>query len=130
MFTFQVTFSEMHADFLSDELQKVLVTFQNTSSVPLQNVYMATSVPYLLCNCEFKQEKNEQFAISDLSTPALREKLIRKNHLTSVPLNGKTLEPGQTVPIYIWVKAPSSKGPASIDLLVYYENIVRTTIPR
>lgn len=126
----QVTFSEMHADFLSDELQKVLVTFQNTSSVPLQNVYMATSVPYLLCNCEFKQEKNEQFAISDLSTPALREKLIRKNHLTSVPLNGKTLEPGQTVPIYIWVKAPSSKGPASIDLLVYYENIVRTTIPR
>ncbi|CAG9855344.1 unnamed protein product [Phyllotreta striolata] len=126
----QVTFSEMHTDFLVNELQKVLVTFQNTGSVPLQNVYMATSVPHLFCNCEFKQETNETVNMNDLSMPNVRDKVLRKNHLTSVPLNGKVLEPGQTVPIHIWVKAPNSKGPASIDLLIYYENVVKTAIPR
>nr|XP_023020027.1 trafficking protein particle complex subunit 8 [Leptinotarsa decemlineata] len=126
----QVTFSEIHQDFLADELQRVSVNFQNTSSVPLQNIYMATSVPHLLCNCEFKQERRDNENTIDLSTPAAREKFVRKNHLTSVPLPKDVLEPGQTLPISIWIKAPNTKGSCAIDLLIYYENSNRNSIPR
>lgn len=128
----QVTFSEIQSDFLADELQKVLINFQNAGSVPLKNIYLATSTPYLLCNCEFTHQPDEylNFSVSELSTPAVREKIIRKSHLTTVPLIGNILKPGQTVPVYIWVKAPSIKGPAAIDLLIYYENVEKTSIPR
>ncbi|KAG5890112.1 hypothetical protein JTB14_005243 [Gonioctena quinquepunctata] len=126
----QVVFSEMHQDFLADELQRVSVTFQNTSTVPLRNILMATSVPHLLCDCEFKQETDDGFDPSNLSTPTSKEKFVRKNHLTSVPLPRDVLEPGQTLPIYIWVKAPNIRGPTTIDLLIYYENALKNSIPR
>ncbi|CAH1153382.1 unnamed protein product [Phaedon cochleariae] len=125
----QVVFSEIHHDFLANELQKVSVDFCNTSSVPLRNILMATSVPHLLSNCEFKCDTDHS-GTHDLSTPAAREKYVRKNHLTSVPLPGNVLEPGQTIPIHIWIRAPNVKGPTSIDLLIYYENVVKTSIPR
>ncbi|KAJ8926890.1 hypothetical protein NQ314_020741 [Rhamnusium bicolor] len=55
---------------------------------------------------------------------------FEKNHITSVPLTGNVLEPGQTTTFNIWVKAPNSKGPNAIDLLIYYENIDKISIPR
>ncbi|KAJ8941445.1 hypothetical protein NQ318_016077 [Aromia moschata] len=47
-----------------------------------------------------------------------------------MPLPGNILEPGQTTTIHIWVKAPSTKGSSVIDLLIYYENVNKTSIPR
>ncbi|XP_056646298.1 trafficking protein particle complex subunit 8 [Diorhabda sublineata] len=128
----QVTFSEINSDFLADELQKVLINFQNTGSVPLKNIYMASSTPHLLCNCEFIQQVDENLnmSVGNLCIPAIREKIIRKNHLTAVPLTRNILKPGQTVQIYVWVKAPSTKGPAAIDILIYYENVDKNSIPK
>ncbi|KAH1023667.1 hypothetical protein HUJ04_012829 [Dendroctonus ponderosae] len=40
------------------------------------------------------------------------------------------LESGQSISFYIWVKAPPVKGPSSIDLLAYYENVDSQRIPK
>ncbi|KAJ8923650.1 hypothetical protein NQ315_010230 [Exocentrus adspersus] len=126
----QVTFSEISLDFLVDEMQRISVDFQNTSSVPLQNIYLATSVPHLVSFVEFRQKVKTPLDLSDITTPATREKLARKNHITSVPLSGNVLEPGQTTTVYIWIKAPKYKGATPIDLLVYYENVDKKSIPK
>nr|CAI5821090.1 unnamed protein product [Callosobruchus analis] len=124
----QVTFSEINLDFLSDEVQKVTVDFQNTSSVPLDNIYMATSVPHLLCNCELKERP---ISYESINTPALKEKIVRKNHLMRVPLPDDVLKPGQLCTFNVWIKAPpNSKTVTDIDLLIYYGNCNRRAVPK
>lgn len=124
-----MTFSEMNLDFLAGELQRFSVDLQNTGSVPLKNILISTSVPHLLSNCELKGNSPE-YTIDDGDNPQIKEKLARKNHITSIPLQGDRLESGQTISFNIWVKAPPHKGPACIDLLTYYENIDSKSIPR
>lgn len=120
----------MSLDFLADEVQRISVNFQNISSVPLQNIYLATSVPHLVSYVEFRQPAKTAVDLSDITTPATREKMARKNHVTSVPLAENVLQPGQTATVNVWVKAPNCKGPAAIDLLFYYENVDKQSIPR
>lgn len=74
----QVTFSEMNLDFLSNELQRVSIDFQNTSTVPLKNIYLATSVPHAVCNCEFNKSDNYFYDIDDIENPSIRERYARK----------------------------------------------------
>nr|CAH7769472.1 unnamed protein product [Callosobruchus chinensis] len=123
----QVTFSEINLDFLSDEVQKVTIDFQNTSSVPLDNIYMATSVPHLLCNCELKETP---INYTSINSPALKEKIVRKNHLMRVPLPDDILEPGQLCTFNVWIKAPNTKAVTDIDLLIYYGNCNRRAVPK
>lgn len=117
-------------DFLTDELQKISVDLQNISSIPLKNIYMATSVPHLLSSCEFKKIEEETLNWNELNTPAMKEKFVRKTHTTPVPLLGRILEPGQATTVDLWMKAPSKKGPVIIDLLMYYENLLKTNMPK
>lgn len=112
-------------DFLTNEMQRVSVDFKNTGSVPLTNIMIATSTPNLLSSCEFKDP--EYYPGSDVMS---REKWARKNHITSVPLPGDRLEPGNFVTVYMWVKAPDTKGPKSVDILIYYENIEAKAVPK
>lgn len=91
---------------------------------------MATSVPHLLSTCEFNTVEDDTLNWSELNTPAMKEKFVRKTHTTPVPLLGNILEPGKTTTVDIWLKAPNRKGPTTIDLLVYYENILKTNIPK
>lgn len=117
-------------DFLSDELQKITVDLQNISSIPLQNIYMATSVPHLLSTCEFKKAEHDNLNWNELNTPAMKDKFVRKTHTTPLPLLGRILEPGQATSVDLWMKAPNEKGPVTIDLLIYYENVLKTNIPK
>ncbi|XP_044765765.1 trafficking protein particle complex subunit 8 [Coccinella septempunctata] len=126
----QVTFSEISTDFLCDEMQKVTVNFQNTGSVPLHKVYLASTMPRMVSNCEFHKADDFVTDFSDIETIQVREKLARKNHITFVPLPDGVLKSGETTSIAIWLKAPSLKGPYSIHLLIYYENIDSKSIPR
>ncbi|XP_045481562.1 trafficking protein particle complex subunit 8 [Harmonia axyridis] len=126
----QVTFSEINTDFLCDEMQKVTVNFQNTGSVPLHKVYLASTMPRMVSNCEFNKTEDIVMDFSDIETIQVREKLARKNHITFVPLPDGVLKSGETTSIVIWLKAPSLKGPYSIHLLIYYENIDSKSIPR
>lgn len=91
---------------------------------------MATSVPRLLSSCEFKKSEEEILNWGELNTPIMKEKFVRKTHTTPVPLLGRVLEPGQVRTVDLWMKAPSQKGPVTIDLLIYYENILKTNIPK
>lgn len=125
---FQVTFSELNLEFLCDEVQKVTIDFQNTGTLPLHKVYIATSAPEYLCNCEPKTKDLPEF--SNNCTPAMKEKFIRDNHITSVPLPNDKLEPGQSTTITIFIKAPNVPGPCLVDLLIYYENVNTGTAPR
>ncbi|XP_050313805.1 trafficking protein particle complex subunit 8 isoform X2 [Anthonomus grandis grandis] len=125
----QMNFSELSTDFLSGELQRITVDFQNTGSVPLKNIIMATSLPHLLSNCEINHQQTE-YTINDGETPQIKEKLTRKNHLTTVPLPGGQLGSNQSISFYIWLKAPQDKGSCLIDLLTYYENIDNRSVPR
>ncbi|XP_066254836.1 trafficking protein particle complex subunit 8 [Euwallacea similis] len=125
----QMFFSEMNSDFLAGELQRVSVDLQNIGSVPLKNIMFATSVPHLLSNCELKSNQ-VAYTINDGETTQIKEKLARKNHITSIPLQEGQLGSGQSVSFYIWIKAPYSRGPFSIDLLTYYENVDVRSVPR
>lgn len=120
----------MSLDFLADEVQRISVDFQNISSVPLQNIYLVTSVPHLVSYVEFRKPAKTLVNLSDITTPSSREKLARKNHITAVPLARNVLEPGQTTTVNVWIKAPNYKGHTAIDLLVYYENVDKQSIPR
>lgn len=91
---------------------------------------MATSVPHLLNNCEIKRTEDETLNWDELNTPAMKEKIARKTHVTPVPLLGRVLEPGQATTADLWIKAPNKMGQVTIDLLIYYENILKTNIPR
>ncbi|EFA11313.1 trafficking protein particle complex subunit 8 [Tribolium castaneum] len=124
----QVTFSEFSLEFLCDEVQKVTIDFQNTGTLPLHKVYMATSAPEYLCNCETKTKELPEFSAN--CTPAMREKFIRDNHITSVPLPNDRLEPGQSTTVAIFIKAPNVPGPCLVDLLIYYENANAGVVPR
>ncbi|XP_019764985.1 trafficking protein particle complex subunit 8 [Dendroctonus ponderosae] len=125
----QMTFSEINLDFLAGQMQRVSVDFQNTGSVSLKNIMIATSVPHLLSNCELKTNQLE-YAIGSDDTPHNKGKKARKNHITTIPLPSGQLESGQSISFYIWVKAPPVKGPSSIDLLAYYENVDSQRIPK
>ncbi|KAF7286967.1 hypothetical protein GWI33_002813 [Rhynchophorus ferrugineus] len=124
----QITFSEINLELLAGELQKVSVQLQNTGSVPLKNVLFATSVPLLL-ESELKVNHKE-YTFADSENPQLREKLARKNHIITLPLPNNQLENGQNISFDIWLRAPHQKGPASIDLLTYYENINPKSTPK
>lgn len=125
-----MTFSEISTDFLCDEMQKVTVNFQNTGSVPLHKVYLASTMPRMVSNCEFNKADDFVMDFSDIEAIQVREKLARKNHITFVPLPDGVLKSGETTSIAIWLKAPSLKGPYSVHLLIYYENIDSKSIPR
>lgn len=128
----QVTFSELSMEFLTNQVQRVSIDFRNTGTVPLKNVYMATSVPHLISFSEFHKNSDlQQYeAVYEADIPAVRDKLARKNHITSVPLPNGVLESEHSTTIYLWLKAPDAKGPAVIDLLIYYENIDSKSIPK
>ncbi|CAG9759362.1 unnamed protein product [Ceutorhynchus assimilis] len=125
----QMIFSDINLEFLSGELQRVSVDLQNTGSVPLKNIMIATSVPHLLSNCELKPNVKE-YTVSDGDSIQIKDKLARKNHITTIPLPDNILESGQTISFHIWIKAPSDKGPSIVDLLTYYENIDSKSVPR
>lgn len=124
-----MTFSEINLEFLAGELQRISVDLQNTGSVPLKNIMIATSVPHLVTNCEMKPNQMV-YTVNEGDSPQVKEKLARKNHISTIPLAGGQLESSQTISFHIWIKAPQVKGPASIDLLTYYENIDSKSVPR
>lgn len=59
-----------------------------------------------------------------------REKIARKNHVANLKLPDYKLHPSQNYSFNIWLKAPDEIGPASIDLLIYYENCKENSVPR
>lgn len=124
----QVSFCEMNAELLRNELQEVSVELRNVGSVPLHNIYMATSQPHLLSSCEFQAKDDDDGAT--VTSGATREKEARKNHVSFLPLPNKVLAPGQFYNVQIWLKAPEVIGPAAIDLLIYYENVDPAAVPR
>jgi tetratricopeptide (TPR) repeat protein len=126
----QVTFSELNSEFLCDEVQKITIDFQNTGTLPLHKLYMATSVPQFLCNCETRISRISPEIALNNCTPAMREKLSRENHITSVPLPNDKLDPGQNTTHSIFIKAPNKAGLCLVDLLIYYENINVGVVPR
>ncbi|XP_030756187.1 trafficking protein particle complex subunit 8 [Sitophilus oryzae] len=124
----QMTFSDLNLEFLAGELQRVSVTLQNTGSVPLKNVLLATSVP-LSVDSELKVDPKE-YTYQDAENVQVREKLARKNHITTLPLPNNRLDNGHSISFHLWLRAPANKGPTSIDLLTYYENIDSASIPK
>lgn len=124
-----MTFSEINLDFLAGQMQRVSIDLQNTGSVSLKNIMIATSVPHLLSNCELKASELE-YAVASEDTPQNKEKRTRKNHITTIPLPSGQLESGESISFHIWIKAPPVKGPSSLDLLAYYENVDTQKIPK
>lgn len=124
----QVTFSEINSNILCGEMQKITVNFQNTGSIPLHNIHWATTDPEILTS-EFNN-KIYTTNLDNVETAAAKDKLIRKNHVTYVPLSSNSLVPGQTVSFSLWLKAPPTKGIYSVALLIYYENMNSNSIPR
>lgn len=124
----QVHFTEIYSDVLSNEIQKVTVDLRNVSSIPLRNIFLATSVPHLISACEFEIERDFQYLQNE--TGGTREKLARKNHVIPLVLPEDQLESNKCFSFNLWLRAPDVKGPAVIDLLIYYENIDRTSVPR
>lgn len=124
----QVHFTEIHTDVLCNEVQKVAVDLRNVSSIPLSNVLLASSVPHLISACEFETKK--EFEYTQIESAAVKEKLARKNHVIPVMLPENQLESQKSTCFNLWLKAPNEKGPAVIDLLIYYESVDDSSVPK
>lgn len=124
-----MTFSEVNTELLQNEIQKISVELKNAGNDFLHNIYIATSKPYSLSSCDFREDKQNNVDY-DLETLASKEKLARKNHLAHLKLPNEKLEPGQTHNFNIWLKAPEEIGLSTIDLLIYYENVRENSVPR
>lgn len=124
----QAYFTEIYSDVLCNEIQKVTLDLLNVSSIPLHNVFIATSVPHLISACEFQAK--EEFEFTPIESTAVKEKLARRNHVIPVLLPEDKLESNKSTSFNLWLKAPSEKGTAVIDLLIYYENVNCNSIPR
>lgn len=123
----QVHFSEIYSDVLCNEIQKVTVDLKNVSTVPLRNVYLATSYPDLISACEIEGEKYFDYVqIESIST---NKKQARKNHIIPVVMPEEQLDSCKSCTFNLWLKAPGSKGPGIIDLLIYYENVDSNSVP-
>ncbi|XP_025837429.1 trafficking protein particle complex subunit 8 isoform X2 [Agrilus planipennis] len=125
----QVSFLEINTEMLCDELQKIPMEIKNVGNSSIDKIYMATSTPQLISISEFNNKpwSNRE---SDLKTPAAREKELRRLCVTQLPLQGDKLDPGQSKSFNIWIKAPSEKGTINIDILIYYENLSNSNMPK
>lgn len=91
---------------------------------------MASSVPQLISTCEFTSDTylNDNVEAHDLA--AAKEIYRRRNCVTPLMKSDKRLEAGRLSVFNLWLKAPEDKGSAVIDLLIYYENIDSSCVPR
>lgn len=146
----QVSFGELaSSDLLRNETQRIPVEMRNIGSIPIQRVFLATSVPQLLSSCDMPLGRHDKrrYQSVDLSTvmdaPALREREARTNHVIGpLPLDdsgvdqtdaGSTagvLLPGHSRNITLWLRAPDIIGPTVVDLFVYYESVDAQVVPR
>lgn len=124
----QVHFTEIYSDVLCNEIQKLTMDLRNVSSIPLRNIFLATSVPHLVSACEFDTKKTLQY--TSIESSAAKEKLARKNHVIPLILPDGQLDSNKCTSVNLWLKAPADKGPAVIDLLIYYENVNATSVPK
>lgn len=124
----QIYFSEICSEVLCNEIQKVTVDLRNVSSIPLKNIFLATSVPHLISACEFQTKK--QYHFTPVECTATRDRLARKNHVIPLNLPEGQLGSDKCATFNLWLRAPQEKGPAIIDLLIYYENVESNSIPR
>lgn len=125
----QVSFSEICSDVLCNELQKVTVDLRNASTIALHKIHIATSVPDLLSTCEFDGSAKPSMP-NNFENAAVKERWTRRQHVTEIPLPHGQLEPGKCHSVNLWLRAPDQKGAATIDLLLYYENVDSKSIPR
>ena len=121
--------SEINNELLRNEIRKISVDLRNVGSFPLHKIYIATSTPHLISYYEFCKD-NSIVEESEMETASVKEKEARKNHVKCVPLENNQLDPGQCKNISLWIMAPDVVGPAYIDLLIYYENMNPTNVPR
>ncbi|KAK5639608.1 hypothetical protein RI129_012100 [Pyrocoelia pectoralis] len=128
----QVTFSEINTKMLCNQIHQISVEMRNIGSEGIHKLFICTSTPNLLSMCEFQsKDKNCDYKeLEDLEIPVIRERESRKNHVTQIPLPNGQLEPGRSLSVNIWLKAPSDKGSVLVDLLIYYENCDRTCNPK
>lgn len=126
--------SEINQELLANELQNVIIELRNCGSTALHNIVMSSSLPHLFSlSSATPVFSNNTSDDSTSDNPPAREREIRKNHVIPITLptsfNGR-LEPGQSHTINLWLRAPSSKGTALVDLMFYYENVNINSIPR
>lgn len=146
----QVSFGELaSSDLLRNETQRIPVEMRNIGSIPIQRVFLATSVPHLLSSCDMPivgRNDQRRYQSVDLSSvmdaPALREREARANHVIGpIPLTDECdgevdqdaaglLLPGHSCNINLWIRAPDIVGSTVVDLFVYYESVNANVVPR
>lgn len=125
-----MTFSDISSDVLCNEIQKVIVNVHNIGTIPLHNIYMASSVPELLSTCEVTSNTHLSNEAETYDLAAAKERYRTRNYVTPLLKPNERLEPGRLRAFNLWLRAPDYKGPAVIDLLIYYENVVSNCVPR
>ena len=98
---------------LCGEMQRLEVTFENTSKAALKNIHVGSMNPKLFC-----LENNVDKPGSSATKIVLPE-----------AWNG-ILEPGMKHTVPLWIRAPHTKGNHRLDLLFYYENAEPRSLPK
>ncbi|XP_067001319.1 trafficking protein particle complex subunit 8 isoform X2 [Anabrus simplex] len=106
----QVNFRGLNSEMLCGELQQVTVEFCNVGNAALTGLRVATSTPALFV----------------LHGPTSNYGGCR---VSTIPLK-KPLEPGHMHSVPLWLRAPDTPGSATLDMLVYYENVSTSSVPR
>lgn len=114
MNSFQVEMSGVPCNMLSGQVCAVDLRLTNAGHLPLCNVRVACTHPKLFSlgsSCDS----------SDGSAPAAARS-SSVDFVSSVPLEGDMLAPGQSCSVPMWLQAPNDPTKHSIDFLFYYES--------
>ncbi|KAI5711168.1 hypothetical protein M8J75_014759 [Diaphorina citri] len=96
----QIYFRNVQSTVLSQELQELRLVLKNLGSNPIRRIFLASPTPALFC-----------LSSSAPCSP----------HVTEVPLP-TALAPGSSYILPLWLQAPPEIGPASVELLFYYDS--------
>lgn len=121
-----MNFTEVTQELYANEIIHVNVELRNSGSMPLHNIIMASTMPHLFSQITNHGNNNSEANFNWALSPGniYCNRIVLPENLNS------RLEPGQSHMINLWIKAPSTPGKTSLDLLFYYENVNANSVPR
>lgn len=135
----QVFFLQFPTALLCGEIRKAHVEFCNVSAVPLGGVHVASThpdfftfgsqastppIPASAENCS----AYKSFATNLRPGSEASESLVSAEQFgqpsggVELPLQGRTLQPGESIRLPLWLRGPDQEGVHEINFLFYYES--------
>lgn len=139
---YQVFFLQFPTALLCGEIRKAYVEFCNVSGVALCGLRVASTHPDFFTfgsqattpltplsptsaeNCSAYKTLVTPFQPDSVASEMLvsAEDFSQPSGVMEIPINGNTLQPGESTQLPLWLRGPDQEGVHEINFLFYYES--------